>query len=202
MKEPVIFSFLNTVGGRLKTAAGEVLVKQEKLGDYTDLLAWSEASGILTVKERGNLAKISKHQPLDAEYVRQRATALREAIYRIFLAIINNQPIPLGELALLNQESATARQHRQLVARGKKIELGWVGAETALDKMIWEMSERTTDFLAAGAFARLRQCQAENCGRMFFDTSKGGRRQWCAMKSCGNLAKVRRFRARQQIQKD
>jgi predicted RNA-binding Zn ribbon-like protein len=32
---------------------------------------------------------------------------------------------------------------------------------------------------------------------MFLDISKNGRRQWCDMQDCGNLAKVRRFRQRQ-----
>jgi len=31
---------------------------------------------------------------------------------------------------------------------------------------------------------------------MFLDTSRNGRRHWCDMKDCGNLAKVRRFRQR------
>ncbi|MBA3694513.1 MAG: CGNR zinc finger domain-containing protein, partial [Acidobacteria bacterium] len=30
------------------------------------------------------------------------------------------------------------------------------------------------------------------------DTSRNRTRQWCDMKDCGNLAKVRRFRAKQQ----
>jgi predicted RNA-binding Zn ribbon-like protein len=31
---------------------------------------------------------------------------------------------------------------------------------------------------------------------VFEDTSRGGRRRWCDMTSCGNPAKVRRFRAK------
>jgi predicted RNA-binding Zn ribbon-like protein len=35
---------------------------------------------------------------------------------------------------------------------------------------------------------------------LFFDTSRNGRRAWCDMKTCGNLAKVRRFRSKQKTQ--
>ena len=37
---------------------------------------------------------------------------------------------------------------------------------------------------------------AEDCGWLFLDTSRSGRRRWCSMQSCGNRAKARRFYAR------
>jgi predicted RNA-binding Zn ribbon-like protein len=45
---------------------------------------------------------------------------------------------------------------------------------------------------------RVRQCGGENCGWLFLDTSRNRSRQWCDMRDCGNLAKVRRFRQRRQ----
>lgn len=44
--------------------------------------------------------------------------------------------------------------------------------------------------------ARLRTCAADGCPRWFLDTSKGGRRRWCSMATCGNRAKAARFRER------
>jgi predicted RNA-binding Zn ribbon-like protein len=38
-----------------------------------------------------------------------------------------------------------------------------------------------------------RSC--DGCGWYFLDTSRGRRRRWCSMKTCGNQAKVARFRA-------
>jgi hypothetical protein len=35
---------------------------------------------------------------------------------------------------------------------------------------------------------------------VFEDTSRGGRRRWCDMQSCGNRAKVRRFRSRKRAE--
>jgi predicted RNA-binding Zn ribbon-like protein len=43
---------------------------------------------------------------------------------------------------------------------------------------------------------RLRRCRADACLRWFVDTSKGGRRAWCSMATCGNRAKAARYRAR------
>jgi len=43
---------------------------------------------------------------------------------------------------------------------------------------------------------RIRRCDSEACGRWFVDTSKGGRRRWCSMATCGNRAKAARHRSR------
>jgi hypothetical protein len=51
--------------------------------------------------------------------------------------------------------------------------------------------------LFGGRYAhRIRVCAAEDCGLLFVDASRPGRRRWCSMERCGNLAKVRGHRAR------
>ncbi len=50
--------------------------------------------------------------------------------------------------------------------------------------------------VAAGSTDRLRICATDDCRRAFEDTSRAGRRRWCDMTSCGNVAKARRYRAR------
>ncbi len=44
--------------------------------------------------------------------------------------------------------------------------------------------------------ARVRECAAEDCGLLFVDTSRHGRRRWCSMARCGNIAKTRTYRGR------
>ncbi|WP_086829704.1 CGNR zinc finger domain-containing protein [Allokutzneria sp. NRRL B-24872] len=41
-------------------------------------------------------------------------------------------------------------------------------------------------------------CSCDGCGWFFVDTSRGRRRRWCSMKTCGNQAKAARFRSRDQ----
>lgn len=52
------------------------------------------------------------------------------------------------------------------------------------------------DAIAAGATERFRICANGGCRWAFEDTSRGGRRRWCDMTTCGNRAKVRRYRTR------
>lgn len=40
---------------------------------------------------------------------------------------------------------------------------------------------------------RVRAC--DECGWFFVDTSRGRRRRWCSMKTCGNRAKAARYRS-------
>lgn len=42
--------------------------------------------------------------------------------------------------------------------------------------------------------AQVRECAAEDCGLLFVDTSRPGRRRWCSMARCGNIAKTRTYR--------
>jgi predicted RNA-binding Zn ribbon-like protein len=42
----------------------------------------------------------------------------------------------------------------------------------------------------------VRECPGPNCGWLFLDTSKAGRRRWCSDESCGSRSRVKRFRAK------
>jgi predicted RNA-binding Zn ribbon-like protein len=50
--------------------------------------------------------------------------------------------------------------------------------------------------LASGETSRFRICANDACRWVFEDRSRAGRRRWCDMQSCGNRAKVRRYRSR------
>ncbi len=52
------------------------------------------------------------------------------------------------------------------------------------------------ELLVAPELARVRLCEGDDCGWLFVDGSRAGSRRWCDMSDCGNLAKVRAFRAR------
>lgn len=43
---------------------------------------------------------------------------------------------------------------------------------------------------------RVRECAAQDCQLLFVDTSRPGRRQWCSMARCGNIAKTRTYRGK------
>jgi predicted RNA-binding Zn ribbon-like protein len=195
--------FANTVGGRssagpsTKKGVDAYVVREERLADYYDLLAWSLRVGLLTDAAAKRLARGARLRESEAADVWKRAIALREAVYRISMAIISQTQPRGNDLELLNRELATARNHLRL-ARGEEGNFVWKWNETkdALDPVLWRVAHSAAEMLTTSDLTRLRQCGGDNCGWLFEDTSRNRSRQWCDMQDCGNLAKVRRFRSR------
>ena len=73
-------------------------------------------------------------------------------------------------------------------------------AADPLGEALARVSEALAEALAEGDTSRFRICANDACRWVFEDTSRGGRRRWCDMQSCGNRAKVRRFRSRQRAE--
>jgi predicted RNA-binding Zn ribbon-like protein len=194
--------FVNSVGGRMiepsakKKIADGVIVQEDKLSEYADLVAWSLHAGVVTEAEAARLLRESKQREKDAASVFARALALREAIWRICRAVVNQTPPRQSDLDLLNQELAIAHGRVRLAAGEKNFVWEWTDTKNSLDRMLWLVADSAAEYLTTGDLSRLRECGGENCGWLFDDTSRNRSRQWCDMQDCGNLAKIRRFRSR------
>ncbi len=57
-----------------------------------------------------------------------------------------------------------------------------------------ELALLAAETIEAGEWQKLKQCPS--CGCAFYDTSRNGMRLWCSMATCGNRAKVSRWRDR------
>ncbi|MBV7483963.1 CGNR zinc finger domain-containing protein [Bordetella sp. BOR01] len=69
-------------------------------------------------------------------------------------------------------------------------------AGAGLDLPRHRLALSAQSLIADGLLPRLHEC--EGCTWLFLDTSRGGRRRWCSMATCGNRAKARRhYQARQ-----
>ncbi len=198
--------FVNSVGGRnpaspsKKYNALACCIRADKLNDYGDLLAWSRRAELLTEKEIQKLLTESRQRQAETSSVFKRAIELREAIYRIFKTILNGSPPRRSDLELLNQELAMAYGRVRLATGEENFVWEWTDTKSSLDRMLWRIADSAAEFLTLGDLTRLRECSGEDCGWLFEDTSKNRSRQWCDMRDCGNLAKVRRFRTRSQTE--
>jgi len=194
--------FVNTVGGWQPAPADKKkdapTPRADKLVDYADLLAWSLHVHLLTAAEAQALERAAKVSGNEAAAVLHRALALRAAIHRLCRAVIHGQTAPESELVCLNHELGIAHGRVRLAAGKANFVWEWTDTRHALDQMLWRIADSAAELLTTGDLSRLRECGGEDCGWLFEDTSKNGRRQWCDMQTCGNLAKVRRFRERLQ----
>jgi predicted RNA-binding Zn ribbon-like protein len=186
--------FINTVGGRVSSRT----ILHDKLVDYNDLLEWGRFAGIANQSESRNLARLAATHRRDAEATHVRAVLLREALYGIFKSAAEGRRPRRADLDTLSRELRVARARERLTHTGGAFAWAWEDGDAALDRVLWPVSLSAADVLTSADLSRLRQCSGQECGWMFLDTSRNRSRHWCDMKDCGNRAKVKRFRTRQQ----
>ncbi len=149
-------------------------VPTETLNEPADLAAWAKAARSPALRE------------FDA------ALALRETIYRLFNAQAEGKAAPPRDLDALNEAMARAPA-RTTLKRGRDGYSWEVDAKSGtalalLAPVLWSAG----DLLAGPGLDRVRRCANPECGWLFLDDSRAGKRRWCSMSACGNRAKARR----------
>ena len=192
--------FVNTVRGRISNRLergardhADAIV-DERLTSYDALLGWGGFADVLTTRQMKLLGAEAERRPARSAAVLRRAITVREAMYRLFKAVIARWPPPADDLAVINRELQIARAHERLIASPHGIVVDYGDPATALDGVLWPIARSARELLTSSHLERVGQCPGDECGWLFLDTSRSGRRQWCKMKDCGNVAKVRRFR--------
>lgn len=188
--------FVNTVSGKRDVAPVERLVA------YADLVSWAEQVGVLGPAEARRLEAVVSRSEERARRTLARALELREALYRVFLAVSTDEQAAERDVQLLNRHLTEALGHQRLVAEGAAFRLGWEDPAEHLDAPLWPVLRSAAELLTSPeARARVRVCEMtfeDGCGWLFLDETKNRTRRWCSMKDCGNRAKARRHYARQK----
>ncbi len=176
---------VNTVGDRRSERSNE------HLASYADLVMWSKHAGILLPRAAQRLVQEAGKHPAEALQVLERAHALREALYRIFVAFVTAGKPKASDLGVLNEVLARMSGAR-IVPTESGYGWDWTHDEKALDQVLYPIARSAAELLVSGDLSRVRECEGDNCGWLFVDTSKNRTRRWCSMDDCGNLAKARR----------
>lgn len=194
--------FVNTVGGRVpdpgSQCAGGVRVLRESLDGYDDLLRWAEFAALVPGPEISRLRELAAEDPRRSAAVHARAVAFREALYRIGAAAAQGRQATACDTSWLDQEWHAARDAQRIAVQAGRVAVGWQ-EDPRLDRLLWPLALDAVALFSGESgvrLDRLKQCPGESCGWLFLDTSRNGSRQWCDMRDCGNVAKVRRFRQR------
>jgi predicted RNA-binding Zn ribbon-like protein len=170
----------------------------ETLHRYQDFLGWAAAHGVVSRRQVDALASRARREPQTAVAVYRRATALREAVYRICTALIAGTRPARGDASVLNEElqRALPRYRVDFGAEGP----AWrpAGQSPELDLPLWALVQSAAELLLSESLrGRIGQCaDPGGCGWLFLDLSKNRSRRWCSIRDCGNRAKQRRLQAR------
>ena len=184
--------FTHTLDGRYDAHPRELL------NNYSNLVSWGQYVHILKDDEARSLHEEATSHPLEASTALERALVLREAIYRLFLAIAEDRSPQEADLATLNAELSEALSRTRIVPADHGFAWDWGGREVDLNSLLWQVARSAADLLTAGELDAVQACAAEDCRWLFVDTSKNRSRRWCDMKTCGNRSKARRHYERKK----
>lgn len=148
---------------------------------------------------------VAHHEALSAQAQREgpdrwlgRVRDARAAMREVWDATVERRPPADDALVTLNA----------ILDRSPRIELR--AAPTGVDvahrhpeedptgEALARVATPLVEAIAEGETDRFRICANDDCRWVFEDESRAGRRRWCDMSSCGNRAKVRRYRERRR----
>ncbi|WP_088938922.1 ABATE domain-containing protein [Rhizobium sp. N122] len=165
------------------------------LRSFEDLLVLAERLDLVDQQAVARLRGQAKIDPPKADAVLADALALREAIYRLFLSEDAGESYPIADLRLVEDRARRGRAHQVLAAN--EAGYAWTSPFDDLPQLVQLFATKAVDLLMERNRRRaVRECKGSNCGWLFIDHSKSGRRMWCSDASCGSRARIRRFRSR------
>lgn len=183
--------FVNTVG--YISSANPT----EKLNSFSDLIEWSKQGKLISNDEGIAILTEAEKNVLESEKVFQRVLKFRKSVYDIFRSIINREEISRKDLTVFNNELSRAMSKAELFSHEN--ELIWDWKDNSLERILFLIARIAAQLLTSSDLENLKCCSGQNCGWLFYDTSKNNRRQWCDMRDCGNLAKAKRFRMKKTL---
>ncbi|PZS31304.1 MAG: hypothetical protein DLM59_10090 [Pseudonocardiales bacterium] len=172
----VVLDFVATVG---KRGSSDI----ERLRRPDDLMRWIRFVGL-----GDHLSDTDENLLLEAH-------RLREALYGLLLVAVGLAPVKEGDLVTVNAWARRDTPGARLTYSddGFARDMAPVTAET----MLAVVARKGIELLAGPEAALVRECAGPTCTLLFVDRSRGRRRRWCSMGSCGAHAKMRTLRAKQ-----
>lgn len=182
--------YINTVHNR----------KEEPLPDYllniTDLIDWAMKVELLDAKKTKPLETLATSNPQKAEQFFKEAISIRELLYRIFYAISEGKNISAADLELYNKHLSQYFPFLQLKQQHGIYKEDWNLPIESFYRITAPLINDAYELLLSEKLERIKECP--NCGWLFLDTTKNGKRRWCSMKSCGSNIKALEWYHRQK----
>ncbi|GMV30866.1 MAG: hypothetical protein AMXMBFR59_29910 [Rhodanobacteraceae bacterium] len=165
----------------------------DRLTNYDALLRWARTSQEFSVRELAALARLAAASPRRASAALTRTRTLREALWAASHALLRGREPAAGDLQRIHAAYAAAAAAARLARHEGRLVRCFSATGCGLDLVAHVVAMRAVTLLEQVELTRLRACDGPDCGWLFIDSSKSGRRRWCDMATCGNVAKARRF---------
>lgn len=183
-------NYINTIDDRFTEK------KNDYLQDANDLIRWGFHAKIIDSNTKKLLEKILHQHPSEARSFFNKAIILRELLYHLFKGIIRNEETSQYELEKFNNLLPDYYSSIKLKQTDKGYKEIWSFPKDSLYLITAPVIKDAHELLLLGKIARIKECP--NCGWLFFDNTKNGKRRWCSMETCGSRIKAKEWYKRQK----
>jgi predicted RNA-binding Zn ribbon-like protein len=186
--------FVNTLESPLSRSPVDHLV------DVPGVVQWGAYVGVFDAGDVQRIVPAVIEHPEVMHTIGRRTRQLREALRLIFRAIARGEAAAPSDLATLQAEYVQSLQASALVPRDGHYQ--WRVESAGLEALLAAVTRSAIDVLTTDDLARVKECPgADDCGHLFYDTTRNGRRRWCSMLTCGSRVKMRHLYERQREQR-
>jgi len=205
--------FVNTVDPR-----GGPEPPVDHLPDFESLCRWAARASLLGEGRATELARAGRREPERAAAAWRRAIALREALHRVLVALVEGRAPSRGDLGTVIEEGRDALGRVSLSSTAPEGGRGAAAAgargapafELLLEdspgpeSVLWTIARAALELLTEVDASRLRICPVQDggCGWVVLDKTRNRSRRWCDMGACGTEAKSRRLTERRRAARE
>ncbi|WP_339322216.1 CGNR zinc finger domain-containing protein [Paenibacillus sp. FSL W8-0194] len=134
--------------------------------------------------------------PAELRELKKLRAFLRELIGRI----VAGESMTDDQIGMLNDWMEKAPVYRKLTrAADEAVSLAYLPANADWTQSMAEIAASFASVLANGETSRIRICDNPDCLWVYYDDTRNRSKRYCDDKMCGNLMKVRRFRAKKKL---
>jgi predicted RNA-binding Zn ribbon-like protein len=175
-------NFVNTIHDRYAAEAEDYICQPERFIEWSVLAgAFRSGEHIAAPDGGGQRAALMR-----------KVRALRHHLHALLASRIDGVPPPVDAVRCLDQWLHRAWASQSLELDGQ---MHWRDDAYNVSLSLKRIALDALDLISNASVSRLRRCEnTSSCGWLFLDTSKNQRRRWCAMKTCGTAAKMKRYR--------
>lgn len=125
---------------------------------------------------------------------------LRDLLFRLIQRLETGETLQEDELAALNEVLLQGETIRSIAARDGRYEMQYSAARQDWRQVMSDIAASFAEALSEGDTSRFRVCDNPDCLWVYYDDTRNRSKRYCDDKMCGNLMKVRRFRARKKAE--
>jgi predicted RNA-binding Zn ribbon-like protein len=172
--------------------------QNEHLREPAHVVIWAQHAKVLAPHDcEAALERVTADPELGHRLLAE-ALELREAIFCIGRALAEHRPPEEAHSKLLAAVHARSLAAARLTPHGDGYVWSWDPRKGVIEAILGPIAFSALTMLTQHDLSRIKQCEGDHCGWLFFDTTKNKRRRWCEMSVCGNRAKIRALRERRK----